>query len=114
MGCKGCNILTNRPDNCRALILFMNKEQLTDDKVREIDKIAYQLTKIGDDKAIIKEPLKHDLYNGNTPMSQYNDIIQRNGLSDLYETFRLLLFAALCKQENELKDKLTYTINEKV
>lgn len=38
----------------------MNKEQLTDDKVREIDKIAYQLTKIADDKGIIKEPYMLD------------------------------------------------------
>lgn len=91
----------------------MNKEQLTNDKIREIDILTYQLIRIADDKATIKEPLNHDLYNGRTPMDRYNELIQRNGLNDLYETFRLLLFAAMCKQENELKDKLASAVNEK-
>lgn len=92
----------------------MNKEQLTDDKVRMIDRIAYQLTQIADDKGTIKEPLNRDLYSGKTPMHLYEEIIKRYELTDLYEMFRLLLFAALCKQENESKDKLTSIVNENV
>lgn len=93
----------------------MTKDQLTPEKVARIEGISYQIKAIEEDAAMVSTPLPESIISGDCvvhpPMRQYEDLIRRHNVGDLFETFRLLLFARLQKKEQELKAQLLEQIN---
>lgn len=95
----------------------MTKEQLTPEKLGYIEAISYQLKCTQNDMESISAQLPERITNADNcvrgPIALYDQLIQRHNVGDLYETFRLLLFARLQRNAQELKSRLLEQINEK-